>query len=394
MTRLLLAALLTLCTAKAAAAAPGNERQDTATIQHEQQPDTVKKKKGIINWVLNYLNNTNKNKKHKKFDFSVLPGPHFSSDTGLGLGIIGMGLYRQDRRDTISQPSNVSIFGDITTKSSYTVGIFGTHVFPYDKGRIDYEVAANYFKESFWGIGDEMANNAANEGVMKRWKIGAKANFLWEVARNVFIGPSLTYDFADILEIDRPELLDGQDKHVWNIGVGFSLAYDTRDIMTRPTRGVYLNVTQLFRPKFLSSGYAYTTTDFRFNTYGKLWQGAVIGGDLRGTFNFGNPSWATMSLLGNSSTMRGYYKGRYRDKHILQAQMELRQHVWKRNGVVAWVGLGTVFHKFSAMRSERLLPNWGIGYRWEFKKNGNVRLDYGFGKRGMQGFVFNINEAF
>ena len=30
----------------------------------------------------------------------------------------------------------------------------------------------------------------------------------------------------------------------------------------------------------------------------------------------------------------------------------------------------------------------------EFKKNGNVRLDYGFGKKGIQGFVFNINEAF
>lgn len=394
MTRLLLAAFLMLCTAKAGAVAPVDELQDTTTIRTEQQPDTVKKKKGLINWVLDYLNNTNKNKNHKKFDFSVLPGPHFSSDTGLGLGIIGMGLYRQDRRDTISQPSNVSIFGDITTKSSYTVGIFGTHVFPYDKGRIDYEIAANYFKEKFWGIGYEMGNNDANEGLMKRWKIGAKANFLWEVARNVFIGPSLTYDFADILEIDRPELLGGQDRHVWNIGVGFSLAYDSRDIMTRPTRGVYLNVTQLFRPKFLGSGYAYATTDFRFNTYARLWEGAVIGGDLRGTLNFGNPSWATMSLLGNSSTMRGYYKGRYRDKHILQTQVELRQHIWHRNGVVIWGGLGTVFHKFSAIHAERLLPNWGIGYRWEFKKNGNVRLDYGFGKRGMQGFVFNINEAF
>ena len=394
MTRLLLAALLMLCTAKAGAVAPVDELQDTTTIRTEQQPDTVKKKKGLINWVLDYLNNTNKNKNHKKFDFSVLPGPHFSSDTGLGLGIIGMGLYRQDRRDTISQPSNVSIFGDITTKSSYTVGIFGTHVFPYDKGRIDYEIAANYFKEKFWGIGYEMGNNDANEGLMKRWKIGAKANFLWEVARNVFIGPSLTYDFADILEIDRPELLGGQDRHVWNIGVGFSLAYDSRDIMTRPTRGVYLNVIQLFRPKFLGSGYAYATTDFRFNTYARLWEGAVIGGDLRGTLNFGNPSWATMSLLGNSSTMRGYYKGRYRDKHILQTQVELRQHIWHRNGVVIWGGLGTVFHKFSAIHAERLLPNWGIGYRWEFKKNGNVRLDYGFGKRGMQGFVFNINEAF
>ena len=394
MTRLLLAALLMLCTAKAGAVAPVDELQDTTTIRTEQQPDTVKKKKGLINWVLDYLNNTNKNKNHKKLDFSVLPGPHFSSDTGLGLGIIGMGLYRQDRRDTISQPSNVSIFGDITTKSSYTVGIFGTHVFPYDKGRIDYEIAANYFKEKFWGIGYEMGNNDANEGLMKRWKIGAKANFLWEVARNVFVGPSLTYDFADILEIDRPELLGGQDRHVWNIGVGFSLAYDSRDIMTRPTRGVYLNVTQLFRPKFLGSGYAYATTDFRFNTYARLWEGAVIGGDLRGTLNFGNPSWATMSLLGNSSTMRGYYKGRYRDKHILQTQVELRQHIWHRNGVVIWGGLGTVFHKFSGIHAERLLPNWGIGYRWEFKKNGNVRLDYGFGKRGMQGFVFNINEAF
>ena len=36
----------------------------------------------------------------------------------------------------------------------------------------------------------------------------------------------------------------------------------------------------------------------------------------------------------------------------------------------------------------------GIGYRWEFKKNVNVRLDYGFGKNGQSGFIFNINEAF
>ncbi len=36
----------------------------------------------------------------------------------------------------------------------------------------------------------------------------------------------------------------------------------------------------------------------------------------------------------------------------------------------------------------------GVGYRWEFKKNVNVRLDYGFGKSGQHSFIFNINEAF
>ena len=383
-----------LCTAKAGAAAPVNERQDTATITIEQQPDTVKKKKGLINWVLNYLNNTNKNKKHKKFDFSVLPGPHFSSDTGLGLGIIGMGLYRQDQRDTTTQMSDVAIFGDITTKSSYTIGIFGTHVFPYDKGRIEYDVSANYFKEKFWGMGYDMGNEDANEGTMKRWKISAKANFLWQVANNLFVGPSLTYDYAHVNEIDRPELLEGMDTNLWNMGLGLTVAYDTRDIITRPTRGVYATVTQLFHPKFMGSGYAYTTTDFRFDAYTRLWKGAVIGSDLRGTLNFGNPSWATMAMLGNSSTMRGYYKGRYRDKHKMEAQVELRQHIWKRNGIAVWAGVGTIFDKFSAIHFDRLLPNWGFGYRWEFKKNSNIRLDYGFGKSGMQGFVFNINEAF
>lgn len=101
-----------------------------------------------------------------------------------------------------------------------------------------------------------------------------------------------------------------------------------------------------------------------------------------------------MALLGNSYSMRGYYEGRYRDKHKIEGQVELRQHVWKRNGVVVWIGAGTVFNKFSALCMDRVLPNYGIGYRWEFKKNVNVRLDYGFGKNGQSGFIFNINEAF
>ena len=42
----------------------------------------------------------------------------------------------------------------------------------------------------------------------------------------------------------------------------------------------------------------------------------------------------------------------------------------------------------------RMLPNVGVGYRWEFKKDVNVRLDVGMGKSGQWGFIFNINEAF
>ena len=91
--------------------------------------------------------------------------------------------------------------------------------------------------------------------------------------------------------------------------------------------------------------------------------------------------------------MRGYYEGRYRDKCAMDAQIELRQHVWKRNGVAVWAGAGTIFPRFSEFTPKHILPNYGFGYRWEFKKRVNVRLDLGFGKH-QTGFIFNINEAF
>ncbi|MDE6286653.1 MAG: hypothetical protein K2L99_06645, partial [Muribaculaceae bacterium] len=61
--------------------------------------------------------------------------------------------------------------------------------------------------------------------------------------------------------------------------------------------------------------------------------------------------------------------------------------------VVVWGGAGTVFNHFKEINSRTILPNYGIGYRWEFKQRVNVRLDMGFG-RGISGFIFSINEAF
>ena len=91
--------------------------------------------------------------------------------------------------------------------------------------------------------------------------------------------------------------------------------------------------------------------------------------------------------------MRGYYEGRYRDKIAADITVELRQHIYRRSGAVVWLGAGSIMERFRDFRWKDILPNAGIGYRWEFKKRTNVRLDIGFGK-GEWGFIFNINEAF
>lgn len=356
--------------------------------------DTLTKKKSLLMRFLDYFNDANKNKEHKKFDFSIIGGPHYSTDTKLGIGLVAAGLYRANANDTLLPPSNVSLFGDVSTVGFYMLGIRGTHIFPQDKYRADYTIYFYSFPCKFWGMGYDMGDDDSNKSDMKRWQARFKASFLFHLGDNLYLGPMVSYDYVIGRRIERPELLNGMDQHTWNIGAGFSAVYDTRDVLTYPHRGFYINLSQCFRPRFMGNDYAFSTTELQVDAYQRVWKGAILAEDFRTMLNFGNPSWGMMALLGNSNSMRGYYEGRYRDKHKMEAQVELRQHIWKRNSLTTWVGAGTVFHKFSEMRSRHILPNFGIGYRWEFKKNVNVRLDYGFGKAGQTGFLFSINEAF
>lgn len=362
---------------------------------NENVLDSISKhKKNIFQKVLSYFDDSNKPKTYKKFDFSIIGGPHYSTDTKLGLGLVAAGLYRTNIGDTIMPPSNVSLFGDITTVGFYLLGIRGNHLFPNDRYRLDYTLYFFSFPSSYWGIGYDMGNDGSNCTQMKRWQAQIKSSFLIQLSKSLYMGPMLTYDFVRVKKVENPELLNGLPLRTSSLGIGLSLVYDSRDVLTCPTKGYYVNISQSFRPQFIGNKQAFHTTDIRFCGYNKIWEGGILAYEARGIFNFGETPWSMMATLGNSYSMRGYYEGRYRDKHKLDTQIELRQHVWRRNGIVLWVGAGTIFDKFNSIRMNRILPNFGIGYRWEFKKNVNVRLDYGFGKNGQKGFIFNINEAF
>lgn len=388
--------ILTILIMMLALGSYASEPSVTDSISSAEKVDTMALHAGKSwgNRILDYFNDSNKNKKHKRFDFSVIGGPHYASDTKFGLGLVAAGLYRTDPNDSILPPSNVSLYGDVSSVGFYMLGVRGNHIAPKGRYRIDYHLYFYSFPSDFWGIGYEMGDNDANKSDMKRWQAQAEVSFLFRVADNFYIGPMASYDYVIGKHIERQELLQGMDQHTWNVGAGVSLVYDNRDNLTNPHRGIYLNINQMFRPGFMGNDYAFSTTAFRFDAYQRLGKGTVLAEDIGANLNFGNPSWGMMAELGGTHSMRGYYEGRYRDKHSLEATVELRQHVWKRNGIVVWVGAGTIFPKFSALRSKQILPNAGVGYRWEFKKNVNVRLDYGFGKSGQSGFLFNINEAF
>ena len=326
----------------------------------------------------------------KRFSLSFLGGPSYASDTKLNLGLAGVAQYRLNGCDTI-QPSNATITANVSTAGFWKLGVDGTMIFPEDKMRLNYELTSEYEPRDFWGWGYENGNNNLTTKLHQHsYKI--KGEFLLRLADNFYCGPVLQWDYVNSGDVDNIALFEGQERVCRNYGIGVTFQYDSRDFMTNAFSGIYVHLSQLARPRFLWNHYAFSTTDFEACYYHRAWRDAVLAGQVTAMFNFGSPSWAMMSLLGNSDNMRGYYKGRYRDKHSATVQVELRQRLYRRFGFVLWGGAGSVFHDGATFR--HWLPNYGLGLRWEFRRRVNVRLDYGFGHKGQSGFLFNINEAF
>lgn len=365
------------------------------SLQTAATDTAVKKKKNIFGKISDYFAESNKFDPSKKIDFGIIGGPFYASATGLGLGLVASGIYSLDKEDASLPLSNVSVFSNVATSGMLMLGVKGNNVFPREKYRIDYSMYVYTFPTKLWGIGYDAGNVDANESSYSRVKFEFKPRFMFRVFDNAYLGPVANFQYVKVSDMDQKaiELTGTDESKFMTTGAGLTFVYDSRDVITSATRGWLFQLDQLFYPSFFGNDDRYYMTDVTLATYHKAWKGAVIAGEFHSLLNFEDVPWPMLASVGGPNRMRGYYEGRYRDKCIVEAQVELRQHLWRRNGAVLWLGVANVFPEFEAMRLRKTLWNAGVGYRWAFKQGVNVRLDLGFTKNGI-GFAFNINEAF
>lgn len=364
-----------------------------------QQADTIVSdsleggKKSVFKRIYKYFQESNEVKEEKRFDFTIIGGPHFASDVKLGLGVVASGLYRVDRSDLSISPSNVSIYGDITTTGFYMLGVKGNTIFPEEKYRLDVDLYFFSFPSKYWGIGYDNASRQDDYTTYKRLETQVEVDFLRKIAHKTYIGLTGLYRHVNGKDFEDIGFLDKAPANVSTFGGGIFLTYDSRDFIPNPYEGTYAKLEHIFFPEFMTNKHIFRRTELTLRHYNRLWKGAILASDLQGTFNYGDTPWSMVALMGGSYQMRGYYEGQYRDNDLIQFQLELRQKIYNRHGVAVWGGAGNIFPDFKQFKWQETLPTYGLGYRWEFKKRVNLRLDYGFGK-GQSAFYFSINEAF
>ena len=114
---------------------------DTLRYSYTPLPPQAPEKKPFLRRVVDYFGESTTDKTfEKKIDFTFAGGPSYSKNTSFGIGLLAAGLYRLDRTDSITAPSDVSIFGNVSVSGFYALGVTGNNIFSHNKRRINYTV--------------------------------------------------------------------------------------------------------------------------------------------------------------------------------------------------------------------------------------------------------------
>ena len=250
----------------------------------------------------------------------------------------------------------------------------------------------------FWGLGYKAADvNAVSEYVQSDFY--ADAEYKRRVVRGLSLGADVDFSYAlakDIQPLALEYLHQGgvHEFEFTTTGVGLMVEWDGRKMRDNRSRGAYLQLRSAVHPKALGShDDTLWHVEATVNYYQPLWVGGELAFDAYADMWSWNTPWLFWAKVGGENRMRGYYYGRYTDRKMATAQVELRQRIYKILSGTVWGGAGSVFSSHKLFDIDELLPNYGVGLRVALAGNLSFRIDYGFGRHS-HGLIVNVNEAF
>lgn len=339
------------------------------------------------------------NKKAEAF-FKVFPVPIYGYTTEAGniFGLAKFNVIDLSKKDTVSKPSKLTELVSFSSKGRVNVVLGGQLYFKENKYQILTYVFYQREPQYILGIGNDVSKENAELINFDRMKF--YSNNLMQIKKNLYVG--IPIEIANYWNMEIPSdsfLIQDNVTGVtggYDVGTGFSGLYDTRINPYNPQQGAYCLSSLVFHPKFLGSTYQFTNFILDMRKYYSPWLKHVVALQAYTSNAFGNTPFYDLSQMGGSERMRGYYQGAYRDKALVDAQIEYRAPVWNIFGVVGFVGTGRVFESYQDLSFEAWRVSYGAGLRImvDSKHQTNLRVDFGFGEGGIKGTYLSFGEAF
>ena len=321
--------------------------------------------------------------------YFALPIFSISPETGIKLGV-SLGYMFRANKDSITRPSLIRLNSSYTQLKQFNIRPSADIFFKA-------QYVFNDFNEYYWGIGNQVTDTSKELYDFKQHKVNLR--FTKQIISNLYLGPQVLYERLYDIKYKEGSPTPGSGVAGVNgyeiFGAGIALAFDNRSHIYYPLKGAYLEVSNYYYFKSAIGSHGFHGLTFDMRKYFQVWKENVFAIQGYGSFNYQDVPYRQMGTMGGEMFMRGYYNGRYRDKHLVTVQAEFRKTIWGPFGVVVFGGVGNVVKNESDLL-KHVKPNYGFGLRGMSirKEHINARLDFGFGEKGINGFYFTLGEAF
>lgn len=320
-----------------------------------------------------------------------------SIETDWSFGAAGSVTYRLGK-DSTTRTANQQLLGLYSIRRQFVLGTEGTVFFPNERYILYVQSSYSFFPDKFWGLGPRSREADVESYIFKQLYV--YPHLQRKIWRNWFAG--VLYEYQNLLEIDYTKggIFDQQNvagRYDYDVsGIGLSTSWDSRNHAFVPNKGWFAQLLFNHFTPVIGSTYKYTNIVVDTRKYLALGRKHVLALQAYGFFNRGEVPLRSMAALGGSTSMRGYYDGRYRDHNQVVFQAEYRFPIVWRLGGVAFLGYGDVGRRLSQFDLMRFKYSYGTGLRFVVnpRERLNLRIDYGWGKGKSKGLYFTLGEAF
>jgi len=338
-----------------------------------------------------------KPKEAYKAHLIAFPFINYSPETKLAFGAGGILNFRAGRNKEQTRASTVWAFGTYTLARQFQVVVRPEIYFERNSFFLSGHLRYERTPQNFFGIGSAAPSTAEESYTpeIMTVQVGVKKKFLG----HLFAG--VQYDFEQMtMENVKPGGILSSGSLTGSRGglcSGFSISvdWDTRDGVLYPRKGVFFQIAADTYGAMSGSDFAFTGFKLDCREYFLVAPNQVLTLQVYIKSTGGDVPFHKLALLGGESLMRGYYKGRFRDKNLMAVQAEYRVMATKRIGVVGFAGLADVFPAFSeiAFKTIKFSAGTGLRYMVNTREGTTLRMDMAWGKASF-GLYFTAQEAF
>jgi len=328
------------------------------------------------------------------------PVVSYAPETNLSIGVGMKGLFKMKGSGPETRTSNIPLTVQYTIENKYFF-FSGFSIFsPQERYMLTGNVRVQSFPSLFFGIGQDTPKS--NEEAFGYSQILIEPILVKNLFKPyLFFGGGIRYNKINNIEPEPDGLLVNSDQAGSDgstaVGIQLAMIYDSRDNILNATDGFFIGLTHGIYGKYLGSTQDFELTRFDFRYYMQPFgnPSSILAFQALTHFSHGDTPMLELGRLGGGDIMRGYFEGRYTDRHLFATQIEFRQKLTHLFGVVAFAGMGSVASSPDEFNIKNVRPSYGLGLRFlvDPEENLNVRLDFGFGQEKSK-FYFKIAEAF